>query len=102
MHRKPWRSPAAFVKRLLADPETRILYEIERAKTELALVVRGARKRAGLTQAQLAERIHTSQSVISRLESGGDLRTPTLGLLAKIAEACDGHLEVRFRFSRAA
>jgi DNA-binding XRE family transcriptional regulator len=102
MNRRHIESPAPFVKKLLKDPEIRILFAIERARSELASAVRRARKRAALTQAQLAERVGTSQSVIARLEGGTDKRTPSLPLLAKIAQACQGHLEVRFRFSRAA
>jgi transcriptional regulator with XRE-family HTH domain len=42
-------------------------------------LVRSARGRAGLTQAQLAERMGTTQSAVSRLEGGRDEpRLPTL------------------------
>ncbi|MFH1016649.1 MAG: helix-turn-helix transcriptional regulator [Pseudomonadota bacterium] len=102
MRKKPWKSSAGLVRRLLKDPEVRIYFEIEKARSEFAAAVRGARRKAGFTQAALAGRIGTTQSVISRLESGNDKRTPSLPLLAKIAQACHGHLEVRFRFSKAA
>ena len=49
-------------------------------------LVREARRRAGLTQVQLAELAGTTQSAIARLESG---RTdPTFGQLQKLLEAC--------------
>ena len=49
-------------------------------------LVREARRRAGLTQVQLAEKAGTTQSAIARLESG---RTdPTFGQLQKLLEAC--------------
>jgi len=100
---KKFRKPAAgFVNQLLRDPEVRVHFEVERARTELAAAVRAARQRAGLTQAELAKKIRTSQSVIARIESGTDQRTPSLPMLAKIAEACRGHLEVRFTFPKAA
>jgi transcriptional regulator with XRE-family HTH domain len=45
----------------------------------------GWRKRAGLTQAELAERIGTKQPVISRVEAGRSL--PKLPFLMRFAEA---------------
>jgi ribosome-binding protein aMBF1 (putative translation factor) len=49
------------------------------------------RTRKNLTQKQLAERMKTSVSAISRLESGS--RNPTLETLGKLAEALDFHEE---------
>jgi transcriptional regulator with XRE-family HTH domain len=46
----------------------------------------------------LARKIGSTQSVIARLESGNDKRTATLPLLAHIAAACKGRLELGFRF----
>jgi transcriptional regulator with XRE-family HTH domain len=55
-------------------------------------LVREARRRAGLTQAQLAERAGTTQSAIARLESG---RTdPTFEQLQKLLRACGFSLYV--------
>lgn len=96
------KSAAPFFERLLKDPEIRIRYEEERAKTSIALVVKEARSRAGLTQVQLARKIGTTQSVIARLEGGADRRVPSLSLLARIAAACHGELEFGFKFKRAA
>ena len=56
-------------------------------------LVREARKRAGLTQAELAKRVGTSQSAIARLERGGV--TPTLAKLDQLVRACGLELEVR-------
>ncbi len=50
---------------------------------------------AGLSQRELAERMGTTQSVISRLEEGGGGR-PRLDTLARIASALDRHLVVSF------
>lgn len=49
-------------------------------------IVRRARRHAGLTQHQLAERINTSQSAVSRWERGHD--EPRLSTLAAILRAC--------------
>lgn len=56
-------------------------------------LVREMRKRAGLTQRELAERLGTTQSAIARLE--GNVGLPTLDRLSKIAEACGLELQVR-------
>lgn len=79
--------------------EVMLHYEEEKAKTQIAALVRTARQRVGLTQADLAAKIGTSQSVIARLESGADQRMPSLALLARIAAALDGHLEFGFKFA---
>jgi transcriptional regulator with XRE-family HTH domain len=52
-----------------------------------------ARRRAGLTQAQLARRMGTTQSVIARLEYGG--RSPTFKTLKKLAEVTGSRLILR-------
>lgn len=55
-----------------------------RREIELALAIIDARARVGLTQAQLAERMKTTQSIIARLESGkGRPSTTTLRNLAR-------------------
>lgn len=51
------------------------------------------RTSAGLGQLELAERMGTTQSVISRLEEGGSGR-PRLDTLARVATALDRHLVV--------
>ncbi len=54
-----------------------------------------ARAGAGITQAQLAERIGTTQSVIARLESGRGRHSPSLSTLRKYAHALGCRLELR-------
>ena len=53
------------------------------------------RTEAGLSQRALAERMGTTQSVISRLEEGGGARN-RLDTLARVATALDRHLVVSF------
>ena len=50
---------------------------------------------AGLSQRALAERMGTTQSVISRLEEGGGAKN-RLDTLARVATALDRHLVVSF------
>jgi transcriptional regulator with XRE-family HTH domain len=56
------------------------------------------RTNAGLSQRELAERMGTTQSVISRLEEGGGGR-PRLDTLARVATALDRHLVVARAYS---
>jgi transcriptional regulator with XRE-family HTH domain len=56
-------------------------------------LVKEARRRAGLTQAQLAAKAGTTQSAIARLERGWT--DPTFGQLQKVLKACGFSLLVR-------
>jgi DNA-binding XRE family transcriptional regulator len=53
-----------------------------------------ARTKAGLTQDAVAERMGTTKSAISRLESAGK-HTPSLGTLRRYAEAVGCELQVK-------
>jgi ribosome-binding protein aMBF1 (putative translation factor) len=59
---------------------------------EVARQMQMARTQAGLTQADLARRMHTTQSVVSRIESGVNVSIETL---ARFAEACGSRLQVQ-------
>jgi transcriptional regulator with XRE-family HTH domain len=54
-----------------------------------------ARADQGLTQAQVAERIGTTQSAVARMESGRGKHSPSLATLSKYADALGCKLEVR-------
>jgi transcriptional regulator with XRE-family HTH domain len=56
-------------------------------------LVREARKRAGLTQAELAARAGTTQSAIARVESGAV--SPSLERLTRLVQAAGFDIEVR-------
>lgn len=58
-----------------------------------SLLVREARKSAGLTQAQLAERMGTTQPVIARLERGGG--NPTVETVERALHAAGHQLELQ-------
>lgn len=66
----------------------------------IAQEVYAIRTKAGLTQKQLAERVGTTGSVISRLEDA-DYTGHSLKLLQRIAAAVNRELEVRFVTPRA-
>ena len=59
---------------------------------ELAETAYRAREVAGLTQAELARKMGTTQSAIAAIESGA--RTPTVELLERLARACGQRLTI--------
>jgi transcriptional regulator with XRE-family HTH domain len=54
-----------------------------------------ARAASGITQAEVAERIGTTQSAVARLESGSGKHSPSLATLHKYAHALGCRLELR-------
>jgi ribosome-binding protein aMBF1 (putative translation factor) len=62
---------------------------------QIADQVAARRKDLGLSQAELAELVATTQSAIARLESGG--RPPRIDTLLRIADALDCELQVDLR-----
>ena len=71
-------------KKWLKDPEYRKAYDALEEEFALAAAIMKARNRAGLSQAELARRMKTTQSTVARLESGrGRPSTRTLGRFAK-------------------
>lgn len=70
-----------------------------RAGTEqdlaLGQLIYDLRTEAGLSQRELAERMCTTQSVISRLEEGGGARN-RIDTLARVATALNRHLVLSF------
>ncbi|MDI3548593.1 MAG: hypothetical protein PWR10_2245 [Halanaerobiales bacterium] len=67
--------------------ELNVLYDIKRQIIKLRL-------EQGLSQKELAKKIGTKQSAISRLES--DDYNPSIELLDKVAHALGKKLEIRF------
>jgi transcriptional regulator with XRE-family HTH domain len=75
-----------------SDPSYRAARQAGRAQFEFRKQLIGARLDAGLTQAQLAERIGTKQSSISRLEGGG--AEPSFDMLRRLAAALNVSFEI--------
>jgi ribosome-binding protein aMBF1 (putative translation factor) len=95
------RRSGAQIKRAKADnKERRVAYRQAKEGFELAERVRQARERLGITQAELASRIGSTQPAIARLEAGGS--TPSLDTLRRIAAALDLELVVELRARRVA
>ena len=79
-------------RELLKDKKIKEAYE--KLGPEFTVIEMMIRKRIekGLTQKELAKRIGTKQSSISRLESGN--YNPSLSFLKKVADALDTRLKV--------
>src|SRR5689334_18005424 len=82
-------------RRLGQHPDFERMVAEERAKSAAARAIYDVRTSAGLTQAELAKRIGTKQSVIARLEDG-DYEGHTYRILNRIARALDQEVDIRF------
>ena len=74
-------------------------YDALEDEFSLAAALIEARTRAGLTQQQLAERMHTTQAVIARLESGRV--KPSTRTLERLAAATGMRLRISFELMQA-
>ena len=79
----------------LKDKEFKRYYEEEGRRLAIGYKIARLRQRLGLTQKELAEKIHTSQTAVARLESG-DYASYSLRTLEKIAMVTRTHLDIRF------
>jgi ribosome-binding protein aMBF1 (putative translation factor) len=79
--------------RLLANPRVKAEYDALAPEFEIAAELLRARLRAGLSQAELAAKMGTSQSTIARLENGHTL--PSTKTLLRYAEATGSKFHVR-------
>ena len=86
----------AIHEELQEHPELREAYQEELLINAISRMVVEMRRKAHLTQTELAQRADTSQSVIARLESGKNSRMPSLGLLTRIALAAHAQLKINF------
>lgn len=81
----------------LADPEVKAAYDEMEPEFALLREMLHARREAGLTQAQIAERMGTKPPAIARLESslGNGKHSPSINTLRKYANAVGHRLEIR-------
>ena len=78
-----------FIKKLPTARRARI---VEAARGKVAAIrIQQARELLGVSQEDLADRLHMSQPALSRFERRPDVRLSTL---ARYAEALEGRLEV--------
>ena len=81
-------------KKWSEDPEYRKAYDRLGPKFEISRSLIEARTRAKLTQAELAQRMNTTQSVVARLESSRTL--PSTRTSERIAQATRTRLRISF------
>ena len=85
-----------YKKELLKDPKVRAALKETELEYQVARALIKARIEKGLTQKQLAHKMKTKQSAISRLESANSV--PSLNSLRKVAQALGATLSIRFVF----
>lgn len=81
-------------RQALKNPKFKAEYDKLQPEFAVIRAVIEARMKKGVTQEELARKIGTKQSVISRLERGN--ANPTIAFLKKMARALNTNLEVRF------
>lgn len=84
-----------FKRRALARPEVKAAYEDSAEEFAFLDEVLRARAESGLTQAEVAARIGTTQSAIARLESAEPKHSPSIATLRKYAKALGYTVELR-------
>ncbi len=94
---KPVPHDAAFKKALLAKPGVQKAYDALEEEYSTLHAMLDARLAAGLTQADVAARMGTTVSAISRLESSlrSEKHSPSFATLRKYAQACGKKLVVQ-------
>lgn len=91
------RTHAELKAKALANPKVRAEYErLNREEFAILDEILAARREAGLTQAQIAERMGTKAPAVARLESAlaSGKHSPSLSTLRKYAAALGKRIEV--------
>ena len=84
----------AYLKQQLKDSEFKELYAGYGKQLEVAYKIVALRKKAKITQAELANKIGTTQSNIARMEKGQ--QNFTVNMLNKVAGVFGKKLEISF------
>lgn len=83
-----------FKEESLKNPKIKAEYDRQQPEFAVIDALIKSRIKNNLTQKQLANKIGTTQSVISRLEIGR--ANPTFSFLKRLAKALNSNLEIRF------
>lgn len=86
-----------YKQKLLKDPEFKRLWEESQPEFEIAKAIIRARIERKMTQKELAKRMHTTQSVISRVEQART--SPSISFLKRVAKAFNASLQISFKYS---
>lgn len=95
----PTMTHEQLIQKMMADPEVKTEYErLNREEFALLDEMLAARRAAGLTQAEVAERMGTKAPAIARLESAlaSGKHSPSIETLRKYAQACGKSLTIEF------
>ena len=87
-----WKTHKA---QLLKDPKVRKALKESELEYQIARAIIKARIEKGLTQGQLAYKLKTKQSVISRVENAKTV--PSLSFLKRLANVLNVSLSVQFK-----
>jgi len=85
-------------KRAKRDTEFAQNYEAGRADFKIGVILRQARESAGLTQEEVARKLQTKKSAISRIENHAD--DVRLSTLRRYADAVGANLQIRLAQSQ--
>jgi ribosome-binding protein aMBF1 (putative translation factor) len=82
-----------FEKRILQDEETRVMVEALRPEFELMIAFIKARKKAKMSQKELAKKLKTKQPTIARFENGAYSKS-SVTKLRQVADALGYNLKI--------
>jgi len=85
-----------FKKKALVKASVKAEYESLLPAYNLRKNLIDLRKKAGLTQEQIAEVLHTQKSNISRLENANSINSPKLSTIEQYAHAVGYDIEINF------
>ncbi|MCU0290095.1 MAG: helix-turn-helix domain-containing protein [Acidobacteria bacterium] len=81
-------------ERIENDKEFKKIWKEEKVKRDVIKMIIEMRIKEGLTQQDLAEKMHTSLSSIARIESGKG--NPTLNFLVRLGNVFNKKFELRY------
>ncbi len=87
-----------FANKMLENPNVKAEYDALESEFLLLTEMIKARRAAGLSQQEVAQRMGTKQTAVARLESssGKIKHSPSLATLQRYARAIGCHLDIKF------
>lgn len=94
------RTLKEYIAEQMKDPAFKKAWDDLEPEFQVLKAMIKAREKSGISQAELARRLGTKQSVISRLERGAFSKA-TLETIKKVADVLDLRLELRLHHKKA-
>jgi ribosome-binding protein aMBF1 (putative translation factor) len=94
MQKRPIYTFREYLAESLQDPEFKKEWDALEVEHTLSIKLIEARLKKKMSQRQLADKIHTSQAAISRIEAMNG--NPSVALLKRIAAGLDTKLQISF------